>query len=66
MAKKIVVDQDLCIGCGSCESMAPDHFELKDDGKSHVKKQYTEDDEKLIKETIDSCPVDAISFSEDE
>lgn len=65
MAKKIVVNDDLCIGCGSCESIAPDHFEVKDDGKSHVKKQYAEEDDKVIKEAIDGCPVKAISLSDE-
>ena len=65
MAKKIVVNDDLCIGCGSCESIAPEHFELKDDGKSHVKKQYAEEDAKVIKEAIEGCPADAISLSEE-
>ena len=65
MAKKIVVDQDLCIGCRNCESIAPDHFEVKDDGKSHVKKQYAEEDDKVIKEAIAGCPADAISLSEE-
>lgn len=65
MGKKIVVDHDLCIGCGSCEAIAPDHFELKDDGKSHVKKQYLPEDEKVIKEAIDGCPVQAIKLVEE-
>lgn len=65
MGKKITVDQDLCIGCGSCEAIAPDHFELKDDGKSHVKKQYTEDDKDIIKEAVDGCPVQAIKLVEE-
>ena len=65
MGKKISVNQDLCIGCGSCEALAPDHFELKDDGKSHVKKQYIPEDEKVINEAVAGCPVKAISLSEE-
>ena len=65
MSKKIIVDSDLCIGCGSCEAIAPEHFGLKDDGKSHVKKQYTPEDEDVIKEAIDGCPVKAISLVEE-
>ena len=65
MGKKISVNDDLCIGCGSCEAIAPDHFELKDDGKSHVKKQFAPEDEKVIKEAIDSCPVNAIELSDE-
>ena len=65
MGKKIVINPDLCIGCGSCESIAPEHFELKDDGKSHVKKQYTSEDDKIIKEAIDGCPANAIKLSKE-
>lgn len=65
MGKKIIVDADLCIGCGSCEAVAPDYFEIKDDGKSHVKKQYESEDEETINEAIDVCPVHAIELSEE-
>ena len=30
--KKICVDKEKCIGCGACEGMEPDVFELGDDG----------------------------------
>jgi len=65
MGKKIVINQDLCIGCGSCEALSPEHFELKG-GKSHVKNQYTTEDDKVIKEAIDNCPVEAIKLENGE
>lgn len=63
--KVIKVDQDLCIGCGACTSVASDHFDLNDEGKSVVKKQYSEDDKDIIQEAIDGCPVDAIKIIEE-
>lgn len=60
--KEIVVDADLCIGCGSCESIAPDYFEIKKDGKSHPKKAYDEKDKEVIEEAVDSCPAGAITI----
>ena len=33
---KPVVDEDLCIGCGTCEEICPDVFQVGDDGFSHV------------------------------
>jgi len=60
--KKIVVDQDLCIGCGTCISVAPAYFEFNDEGKSKVKKEYDPDDDGLIQEAIGDCPSDAISL----
>ena len=57
---KIIIDEDMCIGCGSCESIAPEYFSV--DGKSKVKKEYQESDKDLINEAINACPVDAISL----
>lgn len=64
MAKKIEIDDELCIGCGACTSTAPDHFELGDDGKAHVKKQYEEKDDDIIVEAKDGCPAGAIEIKE--
>lgn len=65
MAKIIKIDQDVCIGCGSCESLADEHFELGGDGKAKARKQYNEEDNDIIKNAIDGCPVNAISIVEE-
>lgn len=56
---KVWVEQDLCIGCGVCNSMAPDIFELNDEGKAYVVDgaDFSSAD---IDEIISSCPVEAI------
>jgi len=56
---KVWVDKDLCIGCGVCSSMAPDCFELLDDGKAQTIEgaDFNSCD---IDEVIASCPVEAI------
>lgn len=61
-AKKIIIDKDLCIGCGTCVGITPEHFKLGSDGKSEVIKQYTKEDDKVITEAKNSCPVSAISI----
>lgn len=56
------VNQDACIGCGTCVSLCSEVFELQDDNKSHVMKGVDYSKHKdCIKEAIDVCPVQAIS-----
>jgi ferredoxin len=63
MAKQPVVNQETCIGCGSCAAVAGKTFKMGDDGKSHVQNPNG-DDEATIQNAIDSCPVNAISWKE--
>lgn len=58
---KFKVDQELCIGCGACESRCPEVFELVDE-KSTVKldpvpSEYLESG----LDAEDGCPAGAIS-----
>lgn len=64
--KKIVIDEDACIGCGACEGSAPDYFELGTDGKAKVIKQYNEEDADLLEEVKDNCPAGAIQIVDSE
>ena len=58
----IKIDKEKCIGCGSCEAMCPDVFELGEDGKAFVKSGFDlEQNKPCIKESINVCPVQAIS-----
>ncbi len=56
----VSVDQEKCIGCGSCTAVCENVFDLKD-GKVHVKEGQEGSTEDCVKEAIDVCPVDAIS-----
>jgi len=56
---KIIIDKNLCLGCGTCTVIAPKTFKLGSDGKAEVI-DLSGDEEKTIKEAIDSCPVNAI------
>ena len=58
---KIKVNQENCIGCGLCVSIAEDLFELNDDGISVAKVDTVpEDKHDTAKEAIENCPVSAI------
>lgn len=60
---RVNVDQSLCIGCCSCETIAPDVFELdrnvKSNPKSHVKNP-TGSGVNLIMNAAETCPTKAI------
>lgn len=55
-----VVDKDLCIGCGLCPSIAPEVFEMEDDGKAVALVAETSDP--AAQEAADACPVGAITL----
>ena len=58
---RISIDRSLCSGFGVCESLAPDVFELGDDGIAALRAGLSEDD--AVREACDSCPVGAISIA---
>jgi ferredoxin len=67
---KLQHDRANCIGCGACEAVASDFFEMKDDGKTQLKngkenkgiweQNIEEKDFQLVKDAADSCPVNVI------
>ena len=57
---KVKVNQESCIGCGACTSIAEGIFNINDDGLSEVVGEVTEDKVDAVKEAIESCPTSAI------
>lgn len=62
--EKPVVNKEKCQGHAVCVGLAPDVFQLDDNGKSEVVDPQGED-ESTIQQAIDGCPVDAISWEEE-
>ena len=56
---KITVNES-CIGCGACTGVAPDVFEMNDEGLASV----VGDDVASAKEAAESCPVEAIEVED--
>ncbi|MFA6272206.1 MAG: ferredoxin [Patescibacteria group bacterium] len=56
---RIEVDRDACISVASCVDIAPEVFELDDEGKAVVKNAKGNPDD-VILESAQSCPVNAI------
>ncbi len=58
----IFVDETACIGCGHCVYTARSTFFLEEDyGRARVVAQDG-DEEDLVQEAIDTCPVDCIAW----
>lgn len=63
---KVRIDNDLCAGFGICVGIAPEMFELHDDGYATVLLgEVPPDLEDLVRRAVSQCPAQAISFSED-
>ena len=71
--KKFMIQHDRpnCIGCAACAAVAPDFWEMNEDGKSDIigSKKLDDETEELDideknyvenKEAADSCPVNVI------
>lgn len=59
---KVKVDQDKCIGCGLCVSLAEEVFKINEMGKSEAVGECDSPEcEEKVKEAVSSCPVQAIS-----
>jgi len=56
---KVKVNDEMCIGCGTCESLCSTVFKIED-GKSKVISEECGDCD--CQSVIDSCPVSAISM----
>lgn len=56
--KKLEIDKNKCINCGTCALIYPNYFKIKDDGSIEDKKALVEDNE--LSEIIAVCPSNAI------
>jgi ferredoxin len=64
MARKVFIDEDECIGCGTCEEICPEVFKLNEDSaKAEVINQKGAPEDK-IEEAIEACPVECIHWEE--
>ena len=56
----IKVDKEKCIGCGSCEAVCPEVFQMGEDMKACVKSGQEKSKSACVKEAADCCAVEAI------
>ncbi|MBQ7140165.1 MAG: ferredoxin [Bacilli bacterium] len=59
------VSKDACIGCGACQALVSDVFDIDDDGLAFIREnadieKYIDD----VNDAIDGCPTGAISMED--
>ena len=69
---KIIQERQLCIGCGSCVAVCPEHWEMAEDGKARLinSKKNPETGNETVEieeigcnqEAADICPVQCIKI----
>jgi ferredoxin len=58
---RAIADRDVCEGHGICESIAPEVFQVDDDGEVSVLAQNPPESEaNAVRLAVDSCPVAAL------
>lgn len=62
--KKLIVDDNVCMGCGMCAAMDEEHFTINNAGLSEVKSQDNLESDTL-QNAVNSCPVGAIKLAEE-
>jgi len=60
---RIVLDESKCSSLGMCESVAPDVFEVGDDGALHVLQPTPSEARRAqMEEAVAACPTGALSL----
>lgn len=63
---KLRVNKDVCLGCGACQAICPDVFQIDEDGLAVA---ISEPNEKNMEDAMDAkegCPVSAIEEDNEE
>jgi ferredoxin len=62
---RIQVDRERCVGSGTCEALAPDVFEVDDDGTLVVRREQPGEDElDDVEDAVRACPTRALALAE--
>jgi len=61
------IDEDACAAHGDCADLAPEVFEVRDDGFLYVLNEHPgEDLRDKVRQAANGCPTGAITIVEDE
>ena len=64
MGRRVFIDEEECIGCGSCEEICPEVFVLNEDTEKAELINPEGGPEDLIEEAIEACPVECIQWED--
>ncbi|MBW2040183.1 MAG: ferredoxin [Deltaproteobacteria bacterium] len=64
MGRRVSIDEEECIGCGTCEEICPEVFKLNEETEKAEVIEPEEGPEDLIEEAIEACPVECIHWEE--
>jgi ferredoxin len=57
---KVSIDDDSCVGCGTCVEICPEIFEMDDDLAEVKAHEVPENLQESCREAADACPVEAV------
>jgi ferredoxin len=61
----VILDREKCTGLGICESIAPDHFEIDDEGQLAVLRDTIMDGEQAdLEDAVRACPTGALRLAD--
>jgi len=61
---RILADRERCVGSGSCELLAPELFEVGDDGVVQVLRSDPAGDDAAARDAASACPTGALSIDD--
>ena len=62
---RIVHDESKCASTGMCEAVAPDLFEVRDDGWLYVLNDSPGEERRAdVEQAVAACPTDALSIED--
>ena len=64
MGRRVFIDEEECIGCGSCEEICPEVFVLNEDTEKAEVINPEGGPEDLIEEAMEACPVECIQWED--
>lgn len=60
MTRRIVLNEECCVGCGSCAEICPDVFQMAEDGEKACVTLPESWDRECVQDAVATCPGECI------